>query len=348
MPERSSSHLNPGSGKLRKRSPELSTEELFGRLQQRDISALSQAITLVESQHPGQKAKGADLLRRALPLSGNSIRIGITGIPGAGKSTFIEALGNVFLQHGHKLAVLAVDPSSQLSKGSILGDKTRMETLSGHPDVFIRPSPSGGTLGGVARTTRETVILCEAAGYDIIFIETVGVGQSEIAVHSMADLFLLVAIPGAGDELQGIKRGIMEMADLILINKSEGDNLAKAKAAARHLENALHLFPAHKYGHTVEVLQCSALQQTGIREAYEKIRSLADFFRANHAFAQRRREQSLYWLRESIDQGLKAMFYSDEKIKEHYQKTEKEVSEGKISSFEAAAELLSLFKTGGL
>ena len=228
---------------------------------------LSQAITLVESQNPDQKQMGQAIVEACLPYSGNSFRIGITGVPGVGKSTFIESMGTLLVEKGKKLAVLAIDPSSERSGGSILGDKTRMQELSSRPEVFIRPSPSAGSLGGVARKTRETIFLFEAAGFDVLFIETVGVGQSETAVHQMVDFFLLLMLAGAGDELQGIKRGIMEMADGMLITKADGDNQDKARLARRQYKNALHLLPPSPSGWITPVEICSALNRSGLEEA---------------------------------------------------------------------------------
>ena len=245
------------------RKKALSIDDYVEGILKGDINILSQAITLVESSKTEHQAVAQEVIKRCLPSSGSSIRIGITGVPGAGKSTFIESFGKYLTGQGHKIAVLAIDPSSERSKGSILGDKTRMEELSCDPHAYIRPSPSAGSLGGVARKTREAMILCEVAGFDIILIETVGVGQSETAVHSMVDFFLLIQIAGAGDELQGIKRGIMEMADGIIINKADGNNISKAQLAKAQLQSALHLFPPHESGTEPKVLTCSA---------YEKIR----------------------------------------------------------------------------
>jgi LAO/AO transport system kinase len=261
------SKIKEHSGKL------LSADDYLLGIQRGDVAVLGQAITLVESALTKHRSIAETLIEKCLPLSGKSIRIGITGVPGVGKSTFIEAWGNYLTSLGHKVAVLAVDPSSQTSKGSILGDKTRMNDLAINPKAFIRPSPSAGSLGGVAQKTRESIILCEAAGFDVILIETVGVGQSETAVHSMTDFFLLLMLSGAGDELQGIKRGIMEMADHLTITKADGDNLKKAKLAASEYKNALHLFPAQESGYTPQVSICSALEKTGLDSIWSTIES---------------------------------------------------------------------------
>ncbi len=266
--------VNPHFRKVRRQR--MTTDQYMEGIRSGNITVLSQAITLVESLLPEHYAQAQEIIERCLPYSGGSVRIGITGVPGAGKSTFIEAIGDMVTGLGHKLSVLAIDPSSERSKGSILGDKTRMETLVHNPKVFIRPSPSAGSLGGVARKTRESVILCEAAGFDVIFIETVGVGQSETAVHSMVDLFLLLQIAGAGDELQGIKRGIMEMADMIAINKADGNNVQRAEVAKSHFANALNLFPMPDSGWRPKVYTCSAVEKTGLRGNLERHRGLSE------------------------------------------------------------------------
>lgn len=302
---------------------------------------LSKAITLVESSLPQHQELAQQIIEKCLPHAGKSVRIGITGVPGAGKSTFIEAMGKYITGNGHKLAVLAIDPSSERSKGSILGDKTRMEELSTDENAFIRPSPSAGSLGGVARKTRETVVLCEAAGFDIIFIETVGVGQSETAVHSMVDFFLLIQIAGAGDELQGIKRGIMEMTDGIVINKADGNNKDKAELAARELKNALHLFPPTASGWIPKVLTCSSLKKHGINNVWEMITEYNSFTQKNRYFEARRREQAKYWMYETINQALKENFYRHSKVKEQLNDLEEKVHHDKISSFIAARQLLN-------
>ncbi|MEY2629725.1 MAG: GTPase ArgK, partial [Bacteroidota bacterium] len=273
---------------LTRRKVQPSAAELVNGILAGDISALSRAITLVESTNPSHLAKANDIISACLPHANQSVRIGITGVPGVGKSTFIEAFGKYLTGLGKKVAVLAVDPSSSISHGSILGDKTRMEELVKDPNAFIRPSASGETLGGVARKTRETIILCEAAGFDTIIIETVGVGQSETAVHSMVDFFLLLKIAGAGDELQGIKRGIMEMADAIVINKADGDNIAKAKLAKTEFNRALHLFPAKRSGWVPKVTTCSAYEKTGIDEVWQLISSYFELVKANHYFEEKR------------------------------------------------------------
>lgn len=308
-----------------------------------DVTILSQAVTLVESVKPEHQALAQEVIEKCLPYSGNSIRIGISGVPGAGKSTSIDVFGLHVLERGGKLAVLAIDPSSERSKGSILGDKTRMEKLSVHPASFIRPSPSAGSLGGVARKTRETIILCEAAGFDKIFVETVGVGQSETAVHSMVDFFLLIQLAGTGDELQGIKRGIMEMADGIIINKADGNNIEKAKLAAAHFRNALHLFPAPESGWTPQVLTYSGFYGIGIKEIWDMVYQYIDFVKANGYFEYRRNEQAKYWMYETINEHLRDNFYQNPLIAGMLEEQEKEMLQGHTTSFAAARKLLDMY-----
>ncbi len=304
---------------------------------------LSQAITLIESSLDSHQKTAQNIIEKCLPYAGNSVRIGITGVPGVGKSTFIESFGTYLTSLGKKLAVLAIDPSSERSGGSIMGDKTRMELLSSDANAFIRPSPSGGTLGGVARKTRESIILCEAAGFDTIFIETVGVGQSETAVHSMVDFFLLLMLAGAGDELQGIKRGIMEMADMIAINKADGNNIEKANLARNEYNNALHLFPPSPSGWIPTVLTCSAQKNEGIAEIWETIEHYMKHCSGNNYFTQRRNEQSKYWMYETLNEQLKRQFYSDPEIQRMTSDLEKQVLDNRISSFVAATELIRYF-----
>ncbi|MFZ4725227.1 MAG: methylmalonyl Co-A mutase-associated GTPase MeaB, partial [Paludibacter sp.] len=287
-----------------------------------------------------------EVIEKCLPYAGNSIRLGITGVPGAGKSTFIEALGMYLVRDNHKLAVLAIDPSSERSKGSILGDKTRMEDLSVAKNAFIRPSPSSGSLGGVARKTRESIILCEAAGFDTIFVETVGVGQSETAVHSMVDFFLLIQIAGAGDELQGIKRGIMEMADGIAINKCDGANIDKARVAKSQYQNALHLFPMPESGWTPEAITCSSIEKNGIQETWNMIERYIDFVKVNNFFEHKRNSQSKYWMYETINEQLKANFYSDSEIQKLLIDSESKVLSNELSSFVAAKQMLDKYFGG--
>jgi LAO/AO transport system kinase len=319
---------------------------LFEGLRSGDISFLGRAITLVESSLPKHQAEAQKLISACLPFSGKAFRLGITGVPGAGKSTFIEALGKHIINRGGKLAVLAIDPSSERSKGSILGDKTRMEELAGRSEAFIRPSPSGGTLGGVARKTRETMILCEAAGFDTIFVETVGVGQSETAVHSMVDFFLLVMIAGAGDELQGIKRGIMEMADGIAINKADGSNIQKAKRAQAEFTNALHLFPPSLSGWSPRVTTCSSLYQTGISEVWDIINEYHKFVSEKGFLSSRRSEQSKFWMYETIREGIYTQVFNDPDMKEELKALEESIIAGKITSHMAASTILNKYKSG--
>ena len=336
--------VNPRFKKqLRKKRRKINADEYVQGILNSDISILSQAITLIESNHPDHQALGQEVLKRCLPHSGNAVRLGITGVPGAGKSTTIEALGLHLINKGHKLAVLAIDPSSEKSKGSILGDKTRMEQLSNKNDAFIRPSPSAGSLGGVARKTRESIILCEAAGFDAIIVETVGVGQSETAVHSMVDFFFLVMIAGAGDELQGIKRGIMEMADAIAINKADGNNINRAKMAQAEYRNALHLFPASESGWIPPVLTCSAITGTDIPELWTTVMDYVAKTKSNGFFNARRVNQAKYWMYESINEKLKNNFFNNPVITEAISLKEQEVLEDKTSSFVAAADLLDLY-----
>ncbi|MDR0814563.1 MAG: methylmalonyl Co-A mutase-associated GTPase MeaB [Bacteroidales bacterium] len=313
---------------------------------QNNRTVLSKAITLVESSLPEHEQMAQNIIERCLPHAGKSLRIGITGVPGAGKSTFIEALGKYLTAKGRKLAVLAIDPSSERSKGSILGDKTRMELLSADPDAFIRPSPSSGSLGGVARKTRETIFLCEAAGFDTIFIETVGVGQSETAVHSMTDFFLLIQIAGAGDELQGIKRGIMEMADLIAVNKADGNNLEKAQLAKTQYQSALHLFPKPLSGWTPQATVCSSINNTGIEDIWNTILEYEAATRQNGFFTTRRLQQSQYWMRETIQTTLINRFYTHPAIEKSLPLYEEKVLNDQMSSFAAAYALLDEYFAG--
>ena len=308
-----------------------------------DKTALSRAITLVESTNPAHLERANELINRCLPFANNSIRIGITGVPGVGKSTFIEAFGTYLTDQGKKVAVLAVDPSSTISHGSILGDKTRMEELVKEDNAYIRPSASGTSLGGVARKTRESIILCEACGFDTILIETVGVGQSETAVHSMVDFFLLLKIAGAGDELQGIKRGIMEMADAIVINKADGDNISKAKLAKTEFNRALHLFPAKSSGWIPKVTTCSAFEKTGIDEIWNLISSYIVLVKENLYFNKKREEQNKFWMLETINDQLKNNFYNHPEIIQLLAESKKAVEEHKISPFAAAMQLLKKY-----
>lgn len=301
---------------------------------------LSKAITLIESNNPEYYKIGQQILKKCLPFSGNSIRIGITGVPGVGKSTFIEALGKEYIKTGHKVAVLAIDPSSSLSKGSILGDKTRMELLSKNKNAFIRPTASGNQLGGVAQKTRETIILCEAAGFNKILIETVGVGQSETMVASMTDFFLLLKLAGAGDELQGIKRGIIEMADLIVINKAEGDNLTAAKIAKKTFETALHYYPPKNNNWQPKVVLSSALYHKGIDEIVQIINNYETFVKNNHTFEKKRKQQDLQWFEENIKQKVMEYFYKEPFVVKNIEKIKNLISSKKISVYEGVEKLI--------
>ncbi|MES2748414.1 MAG: methylmalonyl Co-A mutase-associated GTPase MeaB [Bacteroidota bacterium] len=308
-----------------------------------DITALSRAITLVESTNTNHLEKANTIIQACLPHANKSIRIGITGVPGVGKSTFIEAFGKHLTSIGKKVAVLAVDPSSTISHGSILGDKTRMEELVKDENAYIRPSASGETLGGVARKTRETIILCEACGFDTIIIETVGVGQSETAVHSMVDFFLLLKISGAGDELQGIKRGIMEMADAIVINKADGDNINKAKLAKTEFNRALHLFPAKKSGWIPTAATCSAITKEGINGVWETISNYIKLVKDNQYFEDKRKEQNQFWMMETINEQLQSNFYTHPDIIKLLEENKKAVQNDEISPFAAAMILLEKY-----
>ncbi|MBD2768274.1 methylmalonyl Co-A mutase-associated GTPase MeaB [Hymenobacter sp. BT664] len=306
-------------------------------------TVLGRAITLVESTLPADQALAEEVLQAVLPHTGHSLRVGITGVPGVGKSTFIEALGRYLVEHrGKKLAVLAVDPSSQRGGGSILGDKTRMPWLAAHPAAFIRPSPAGGSLGGVARATREALLLCEAAGHDVIFVETVGVGQSETTVHGMVDFFLLLLLAGAGDELQGLKRGIMEMADALCITKADEGNEPAARRARIDYQSALHLFPPPPSGQPQPVLLTSAVRGTGLAEVWAVVEAYATATQQSGYFQQRRQQQQLQWLHQSIAQALEARFYADAAVQARLPTVQQAVAAGRLTPFAAATELLAL------
>ena len=333
--------VNPYFTRRKKRA--LSTDEYVAGILAGNITVLSQAITLIESSNPQHYAQAQEIIERCLPHAGKSVRIGITGVPGAGKSTFIEAIGAMVTSLRHKLAVLAIDPSSERSGGSILGDKTRMESICHNPDVFIRPSPSAGSLGGVARKTRETVVLCEAAGFDVIFIETVGVGQSETAVHSMVDLFMLLQISGAGDELQGITRGIMEMADLMVITKADGENIHKAELARTQFQGALRLFPTPESGWRPQVYTASSVTRAGLEEVWKGVEEYLEHVERNGYFTHNRNRQNKYWMYESINEALRNSFYHAPEIEARIAGYEQRVLDDKLSSFIAAKELLDIY-----
>ncbi|MDR1225260.1 MAG: methylmalonyl Co-A mutase-associated GTPase MeaB [Tannerella sp.] len=338
--------VNPYFKHLPKQKKLSVTEYIEGILKE-NITILSQAVTLIESSKQEHRQLAQEIIEKCLPHTGRSIRVGFTGVPGAGKSTSIDSFGMHLIRQGQKLAVLAIDPSSERSKGSILGDKTRMEALSREKNAFIRPSPTAGSLGGVARKTRETIILCEAAGFDTVFVETVGVGQSETAVHSMVDFFLLIQLAGTGDELQGIKRGIMEMADGIVINKADGDNLERAKMAAGSFRNALHLFPPTESGWIPKVLTYSGYYATGIREVWEMINEYISFTRNNGYFDKKRNEQAKYWMYESINEMLRNSFYNNPEIRETLPSMEQKVLNNEISSFVAAKQMIAFLHGNG-
>jgi len=308
-----------------------------------DRVLLARTITLIESNSDLHQEKAQHVLNRLLHKSGDSIRIGITGVPGAGKSTLIEALGMYLINLGLKVAVLAVDPSSTVTKGSILGDKTRMEKLSREANCFIRPSPSSGTLGGVTRKSRETFLVCEAAGYDVILIETVGVGQSEVTVRSMVDFFLLVMIAGAGDELQGIKKGVIELADALLVNKADGDNEKKANVARSEYANALHYLQPATVGWETRAHTCSAVTQKGIPEIWEMIQKFKEITQSSGEFNKRRKNQSLEWVFTMIEDELKHNFYNNENVRAALPKFKNETLNEEILPTKAAEELLKIF-----
>ena len=329
-------------GRIKRRR--LETEDYVNGVLEDDRTLLARTITLIESNSSAHMKQAQEVLRELIPKAGESIRIGITGVPGAGKSTFIEEFGQYLISQGHKVAVLAVDPSSTITKGSILGDKTRMEKLSQNPNSFIRPSPSGGTLGGVTRKTRESIIACEAAGFDVILVETVGVGQNGVTVRSMVDFFLLMQITGAGDELQGIKKGVIEIADAIIINKADGDNKIKAEAAKQEFSMALHYLARATEGWDTQSFTCSALTGEGIPEIWRVIQKFKKITIASNVFDGRRRIQAKEWMHSMLQEHLKEKFYNNPVIKEILNGTELNVMAGTVPPTTAAKNLLDKFE----
>ncbi|WP_297027216.1 methylmalonyl Co-A mutase-associated GTPase MeaB [uncultured Dialister sp.] len=321
----------------------MSVEEYVEGVKKGDRMILAKAITLIESNAPKDFDKAQRVLQALLPRTGHSLRIGITGVPGAGKSTFIEAFGQLLCQQGYKVAVLAVDPTSSITGGSILGDKTRMQKLSREPNCFIRPSPSGGTLGGVARKSRETMMLCEAAGCDVILVETVGVGQSETTVRSMVDFFMLVVLTGAGDDLQGIKKGIMELADAIVVNKADGDNLERAKVTQGEYERMVEFIRPATEGWKTHAYRCSALKKTGLLELWAVMREFEKVTKQSGAFENRRQRQIIAWVKTMIDEHLHNLFYEDPVIKGRLPEVRAAVLAGVVSPSQAVAELIRTF-----
>ncbi len=318
-------------------------QTLAGQIREGNIRAIGKGITLIESKKPEHSQKALQLLDILLPYTGNSFRIGITGVPGVGKSTFIESFGGCLTEKGHRVAVLAVDPSSQITGGSILGDKTRMEELSRNPDAFIRPSPAGDTLGGVARRTRETMLLCEAAGYDIVIVETVGVGQSETTVASMVDFFMLLQLATAGDELQGIKKGVMELADAVIINKADIDK-QKTELARQQYQNALHILRPKSRNWTVPVLTVSALRHEGVSAVWDMLESFRSIMQQTGEFEENRRGQSVDWMWALLMEDLKTMFLNHKEVKGLFPQIQEAVSTGITTPSAASRRLLKLFK----
>ena len=308
--------------------------------------AIAKAITLLESTRPESFEQGQELLESLLPHAGQALRIGITGVPGVGKSTFIEAFGLFLIEHGHRVAVLAVDPSSQLTGGSIMGDKTRMNELAQHPDAFIRPSPSSGILGGVSRKTRETMLICEAAGFDVVIVETVGVGQSETLVDSMVDLFLLLMLPNAGDELQGIKKGVLELADLVVINKSDGEQETFAKTAQSEYRKALHLLPSTKTSWTPQILRCSSLEKRGMDKIWDSVKSFRKELQNSGEWKKQRQTQTGKWMWSLVEEGLLTNFRNDPNIQKQIPELEKAVNSGKMLPTTAARKMLDTWIHG--
>jgi len=321
----------------------LTVSQYVSGILDKDRTVLSRAITLVESTLSEDQRLAEEVIQRLLPYTGESIRIGITGVPGVGKSTFIESFGQLVLNRGHRLAVLTIDPSSQRTKGSILGDKTRMEKLAVDKRAFIRPSPAGTTLGGVGARTREAMLLCEAAGYDVVFIETVGVGQSETLVKGMVDFFLLLMLAGAGDELQGIKKGIIELADALVVTKADGDNLEKSRLAKKEYDRALHLFPLNENGWKPKVKTCSAIDQTGLEEIWEMILEFINKMKSNGHFDKSRAEQRLSWMHEHIQWLLESQFYQHPGVSQKLKEAMIQVQNGEASSIATARQLVHYF-----
>lgn len=311
-------------------------------IRERNRRVLAKTITLVESSLPAHKEQANALLDHLLPFTGNAVRLGISGVPGVGKSTFIESLGMMLIRKGHRVAVLAVDPSSARSGGSVMADKTRMEKLSVEENAFIRPSPTAGTLGGVARKTREVMIICEAAGFDVVIVETVGVGQSESAVASMVDFFLLLMLAGAGDELQGIKKGILELADAIVINKADGDNVEKAGQAKKMYENAMGLLSPSSPSWSPPVLTCSALEVKGIEAVWNQVLAHRQKLLQTGELEHRRKKQAVDWMWSLVEEGLKERFYSNPNVKAHLETIKRDVENGSTAPTKAANDLLLL------
>jgi len=307
--------------------------------------AIAKAITLLESTRPESFELGQELLESLLPHAGKALRIGITGVPGVGKSTFIEAFGLFLIEQGHRVAVLAVDPSSQLTGGSIMGDKTRMNELAQHPEAFIRPSPSSGILGGVARKTRETMLICEAAGYDVVIVETVGVGQSETMVSSMVDLFLLLMLPNAGDELQGIKKGVLELADLVVVNKSDGKQETLAKTAQSEYRKALHLLPSTKSTWIPQILRCSSLEKRGMDKIWEAVKKFREALQSSGEWEKQRQTQTGKWMWSLVEEGLLTNFRNHPNLQKQISELEKAVESGNLLPTTAATKLLDSWQT---
>ncbi|WP_078545874.1 methylmalonyl Co-A mutase-associated GTPase MeaB [Litchfieldia alkalitelluris] len=331
--------------KLRKKKRrEISIADMVEGVKKGDRSILARAITLVESNANSHVEKAQEVINQLLPFTGNSVRIGITGVPGAGKSTFIEAFGTHLCNKGHKVAVIAVDPSSTVSRGSILGDKTRMDTLSRNERAYVRPSPSGGTLGGVNRKTRETILLCEAAGYDVILIETIGVGQSEVVVRSMVDFFLLLVLTGAGDELQGMKKGVMELVDTIVVHKADGDNKTKARIAQEEYNQMLHYINSNTPGWRVQAFTASSLYGEGIEHIYQVVNSFVTHTKTTGFFEQRRQLQLKEWMYSMIKDQLQVMFFSHTGVKKELPLIEEEIFDGKKLATCAVRDLFTIFE----